>query len=71
MTTSIKINITDRERALLAALRAIVAETMDLPAKSPISSDSYLPSELVDSAQAALAAYGAHVRAVICVGCQE
>lgn len=51
-------HITDRERALLAALAAIVAETMDWPATTPISGDSYLPDELIEQAQNALEAYG-------------
>ena len=51
------INITDRETALIRALRAIVAETMDYPPVRPTDGDSYLPPELVAQAQSALATY--------------
>jgi len=51
-------NITDNERALLEALQDIVMETMEYPARRPLDSASYLPCELVDKAQQALAGYG-------------
>ena len=44
--------------ALIEALKAIVAETMDYPAVRPLSSQSYLPEPLVARAVAALAMYG-------------
>jgi hypothetical protein len=53
--------VTEREHALLDALRRVVAETMDWPPVPPVSSDSYLPPELVAAAQDALHAYGAKV----------
>lgn len=39
---------------LLAALKAIVLETMDYPPSKPYSADSYLPKHLIDIAQAAI-----------------
>lgn len=52
---------TAREQALIAALRAIVTETMDYPPKAPLSSDSYLPSPMVEAAVLALARYDVSV----------
>lgn len=49
MTTS---NTT--QAALLAALKAIVAECMDYPPEPPYSSDSYLPPHLLAAAQQAI-----------------
>ena len=51
-------NVTPREQALIAALRAIVMETADYPEKIPESYDSYLPFEFIIAAEKALAAYG-------------
>lgn len=51
-------HITDRERAVLTALQAIVMETMQYPLQRPTSSDSHLPEALLDMAQNALATYG-------------
>lgn len=39
---------------LIAALSAIVVETMDHPPAKPSSSDSYLPPDLIQAAQQAL-----------------
>lgn len=39
---------------LIAALSAIVVETMDYPPAKPSSGDSYLPPELIEAAQRAL-----------------
>lgn len=39
---------------LIAALSAIVTETMDNPPAQPSSCDSYLPPELIEGAQYAL-----------------
>lgn len=58
---------TEREQALIDALQAIVRETMDYPPIAPVSSDSYLPSPMVEFAMRALAGYGIcvpHGRAV-------
>ena len=51
-------NITDRERALIAALQAIVTETMAYPVKKPEPADSYLPEDMVLAGIAALGKYG-------------
>lgn len=51
--------ISDRERALIAALRAIVAETMVYPATPPQSFHSFLPEEMIQAGIAALSPYGA------------
>jgi hypothetical protein len=40
--------------ALLAALRAIVAECMRCPPEPPYSADSYLPEHLLEAAQKAI-----------------
>jgi hypothetical protein len=40
--------------AVLAALRAIVAECADYPTEKPFSSDSYLPAHLLAAAQQAI-----------------
>lgn len=39
---------------LIAALSAIVVETMDYPPAKPTSTDTYLPPELIEAAQRAL-----------------
>ena len=44
------------QTALLAALKAIVAECMDYPAEPSYSSDSYLPQHLLEAAQQAIEA---------------
>lgn len=49
--------VSDRERALLSALAAIVLETVDYPGKHPYSADSYLPVELISPAVDALGLY--------------
>ncbi len=54
--------VSARERALIAALQAIVRETMDYPPVRPYSGASYLPCEYVEAAQKALAAYGEAVQ---------
>lgn len=46
---------TTTHAALLAALKAIVAECMDYPSKPRYSSDSYLPGHLLEAAQQAIA----------------
>ena len=46
-----------REQALIAALQAIVLETMDYPPVRPYTGDSYLPPHLQKQACDALAAY--------------
>lgn len=51
--------ISDREQALINALKAIVAETMAYPATPPQSADSYLPEDMILAGIAALARYGA------------
>ncbi len=51
-----------RERVLLAAMKAIVLETMAYPPIKPFSADSYLPPDFVEAAQKALAAYGEAVQ---------
>jgi hypothetical protein len=53
--------ITDREQQLIAALRAIVTETMCYPPQAPISDDSYIPADLVRLGQSALCRYGRQV----------
>lgn len=60
MTTP-TIKISDAERDLIAAMRAIVLEVADESTVQPYSFDSYLPQHLVDSAQAALSMYGAQI----------
>lgn len=44
------------QTAVLAALKAIVIETMTYPPVRPYSTDSYLPEHLVLAAQQAIAA---------------
>jgi len=51
-------NITDRERALINALKAIVTETMAYPADAPQSADSYLPEDMILAGMSALGGYG-------------
>lgn len=55
------INISPREQALIAALSAIVAETMAYPPTAPQSSESYLPEDLILAGIAALGRYGVSV----------
>lgn len=50
--------INGNEASLLHALRSIVKETMAYPPCRPASADSYLPPDLVEIAQRALALYG-------------
>lgn len=45
----------DMAHELLAILEAIVLETMDDPPSKPFSSDSYLPSHLIEQAKSAIA----------------
>jgi hypothetical protein len=52
---------TATEKALIAALRAIVIETMDYPPVPSFDSESYLPLGLIEMAQRALDAYGLKV----------
>ena len=47
---------TNAQAAVLAALKAVVLETMAYPPVRPYSSDSYLPPHLVLAAQQAIAA---------------
>ena len=49
--------VSEREQRLINALTAIVRETMDYPPVAPSSSDSYLPSKMVEAAMLALARY--------------
>lgn len=51
------LNITDRERALLSALAAIICEAADYPDRQPQSSDSYLPDEFILAGVEALSLY--------------
>ena len=51
--------VSDRERALIAALRAIVAETMVYPATPPQSFHSFLPERMIQAGIAALSLYSA------------
>lgn len=57
------ITITGNEATLLHALRRIVVETMAYPPCGPLSSDSYLPADLITEAQQALALYGCQIEA--------
>lgn len=43
-----------RQAAVLAALRAIVAECMPFPSERPYSADSYLPEHLLEAAHQAI-----------------
>jgi len=52
---------TEREQALIDALKAIVTETMDYPPQRPFAFDSSLPVTMVWQAQRALDLYGARV----------
>ena len=54
---------TEREQALIAVLRAIVAETMDYPPVRPYDTESHLPANLVADAQACLCLYGLSIPA--------
>ena len=45
---------TTTHAALLAALKAIVAECMDYPPEPRYSTDSYLPGHLLEAAQQAV-----------------
>ena len=49
--------ISDRERALLSALAAIICEAADYPDRKPQSSDSYLPDEFIAAGVEALSLY--------------
>lgn len=50
--------VSSPESKLIKALRDIVAETMSYPPTRPIDGESYLPPELIEQAQKALALYG-------------
>lgn len=47
-------SLTAAAKDLLAALKAIVIETMDYPPAKPYSADSHLPAHLLKAAQAAI-----------------
>lgn len=49
------------EKALIAALRAMVIETMDYPPAPSYDSQSFLPNQMIETAQRALDAYGLRV----------
>lgn len=49
--------VSDRERALLSALAAIICEAADYPDRQPQSSDSYLPDEFIAAGVEALSLY--------------
>lgn len=51
---------TQREQALLDALRAMVIETMDYPPAPPYDT-SFLPHHMIENAQRALDSYGLRV----------
>ena len=57
----VKPNIEPNVQALLDALTAIVTETMDHRPAPVRLDDSYIPRELIEQAQQALAAYGLRV----------
>ncbi|MBC7619105.1 MAG: hypothetical protein H7293_08980 [Candidatus Saccharibacteria bacterium] len=57
-----QIVISGNECTLLHALRCIVTETMAYPPCRPVSTDSYLPPDLIEIAQRALAIYGHQVK---------
>ena len=61
MQTQTPITITGNEATILHALRRIVTETMAYPPVRPHSADSYLPTEIIETAQRALAIYGMQV----------
>ncbi|MBC7620896.1 MAG: hypothetical protein H7293_18245, partial [Candidatus Saccharibacteria bacterium] len=50
-----QIVISGNECTLLHALRCIITERMAYPPCRPVSSDSYLPPDLIEIAQRALA----------------
>ena len=52
-------SISPGEDALIAVLQRIVIEAMDYPPVRPHSADSYLPTEMIETAQRALAQGGA------------
>lgn len=52
---------TATEKALIAALQAIVIETMDYPPAPSHDSESFLPHQMIETAQRALDAYGLRV----------
>ena len=54
--------ISATEYALLGTLACIVLETMDYSPVQRISGDSFLPAELIEQAQQALAAYGKRIQ---------
>jgi hypothetical protein len=49
------------ELLLMSVLIAIVHETMDDSPVRPLSGSSYLPAELIEAAQVALAGYGLRI----------
>lgn len=55
-------HITATEYALLGTLACIVLETMDYSPAQRLSADSYLPPQLIEQAQQALAAYGKRIQ---------
>jgi hypothetical protein len=54
-------NISDREAALIRALRAIIIETMDYPSTPHYDSESYLPADFIGMAIKALSGYGVEI----------
>lgn len=54
-------HITATEYALLGTLACIVLETMDYSPAQRLSGESYLPPQLIEQAQQALAAYGKRI----------
>jgi hypothetical protein len=56
VSAALKVNGFEFE--LIKVLRSIVAETMAYPPVKPQDSESFLPADLVDQAQAALRLYG-------------
>ena len=55
-------HITPREQALIDALQRIVLETMHYSPQRRLDADSYLPEEMVEDAQRALAGFGLRVQ---------
>lgn len=62
MQTQTPITITGNEATILHALRRIVTETMAYPPTRPHSADSYLPPDMIETAQRALSAYDMQVQ---------
>jgi hypothetical protein len=54
--------ISATEYALISTLACIVLETMDYSPAQRLSTDSYLPPQLIELAQQALAAYGKRIQ---------